>query len=80
MKLPLLFLLPKEYRHELMFVCPVCQSQTFTPSTTDLGHLRCSHCGTTHDAQNAEMEILSPDGPRTNPPGHRPGPTRPKTW
>jgi hypothetical protein len=73
MDLPLLFLLPNKFRHQLMFVCPTCEGQTFTPSTTDLGHLRCAHCGAVHNAQNADFEILSPSAPRQIPPGHKPG-------
>jgi hypothetical protein len=80
MNLSLLFLLPNQFRHQLMFVCPTCQGQTFTPSTTDLGHLRCSHCGAVHNAQQADFEILSPAAPRQVPPGHKPGPTSPKWW
>jgi hypothetical protein len=77
MKLPLLFLIPEQYHHQLMFVCPTCRAQTFTPSTTALSTLRCSHCGDIHNAEAAEFEVLTP--PAGPPPGHKPGAERPHT-
>jgi len=81
MNLPLLFLLPDKLHHKLMFICPTCNCQTFTPSTTHLSALHCSHCGDIHNAENAEFEILaSPQPPHSPAPGHKPGASLPKAW
>lgn len=63
MQLALLFLIPERLDHKLMFTCPTCQGQTFLSTTNELDHLRCSHCGDVHDAQNAQLEVLSPSKP-----------------
>ena len=59
MKIDLLFLLPDEQPQKLMYVCPTCEGQNFLEVTTELELLRCASCGTTVDASEAELELLS---------------------
>jgi hypothetical protein len=59
MKLETVFLLVHEHPQQLMFVCPLCDRQNFTPPPKALTLFRCAGCGSALDAHDADLEILA---------------------
>ena len=57
-KLSLIFLMIDERPQQLMYVCPVCQHQSFIPSIAELEDLPCRRCGVALDGTAAELEVL----------------------
>ena len=62
MQVPFFFLMIDERPQQLMYLCPVCGHQNFTPATAELGALPCRQCGMQLDARLGDLEVLTRGG------------------